>query len=428
MARFDRLVTPALRRFGVARRRMLADDDGFTLIEMVIAISLAAVVFMALAFAMAGGLRATAVAKNRTRGDEVATAAIEDLQRFDYDHLGLCPSSGSGVTDTGTQSFQTLAPVTLNCAAGTVLEEPCTPVIGPVPKASYACTVQNIVYSVQRYVVWGDAAQTKKRLAVFVDWTDLVGRHEVSQQSSLRSPVQGSVVGISPPSFVTGGQTVTPTTVVLNSDGTNQSQITLSAQTTGLSASDTVTASLLTVGSGSPTNTSIPLASVDGTHWNASIAPSAYAFGTGTQYIVFSEQRSSDGKANAMIYTPAVTFCPSGCSTSGLPTITGSAPSTVDIDPGGLLNADISISAQTTGVAVTDSVFVTFATQSGAVTIALQPSDGTGNNWTGSIARAAGYRFSAGTQRFVFTALHVDSTSGNVGSTAAAQSGTVSFQ
>jgi hypothetical protein len=62
------------------------------------------------------------------------------------------------------------------------------------------------------------------------------------------------------------------------------------------------------------------------------------------------------------------------------------------------------------------------------VTIALQPSDGTGNNWTGSIARAAGYRFSAGTQRFVFTALHVDSTSGNVGSTAAAQSGTVSFQ
>jgi len=72
---------------------------------------------------------------------------------------------------------------------------------------------------------------------------------------------------------------------------------------------------------------------------------------------------------------------------------------------------------------------VTFTTQAGAVTIALQPSDGTGNHWSGTIPRSAGYRFSAGTQKFVFTGAQiVDPASGNVGSTAAGQSGTVSFQ
>src|SRR3954468_8059131 len=293
----------------VASRR--PNEDGFTLVEMVIAIALGAMVFMALALALAGGLKAVSVAKNRTRGDELATAAIEDLQRFDYDHLGLCPSSGSGATDPGTQSFQGLAPVMLNCATGTVLEQPCTPVVGQVPKASYGCTVQNIAYSVQRYVVWGDEAQTKKRLAVFVSWNDLVGAHQVSQQSSLRSPVQGSVVGIAPPAFV--GVTVSPSAVVLSDDGTNQNQISFTAVTTGLTAGDTVTASFLTLSGGSPINTSVPLGSVDGSNWNGSVAPGASTFGAGSQYIVISELRGSDGKANATIYTPAITLCASNC-------------------------------------------------------------------------------------------------------------------
>src|SRR5437762_6985608 len=85
------------------------------------------------------------------------SAAIEDLQRFDYDHLGLCPASApSGVTDPGTQSFQGLSPVTLNCGSSVVLEEPCTPTVGSVAKASYTCRITNITYTVHRYVVWGD--------------------------------------------------------------------------------------------------------------------------------------------------------------------------------------------------------------------------------------------------------------------------------
>jgi type II secretory pathway pseudopilin PulG len=432
MTRLRRLVAPALTRCvgrpGHRDASTRAPEDGFTLIEVIVAFALAAMVFTALAIALAGGLKAVAVAKTRTRANELATAAIEDLQRFDYDHLGLCPASGSsGVTDPGTLSFQGLSPVTLNCSSTVVLEEPCTPTVGQVPKAAYSCRVLNVNYTVQRYVVWGDVGQTKKRLAVFVNWNDVVGGHQVSQQSSLRSPVQGSVVGVAPPLFVS--VSASPSSIVRNTDGTNQTQLNFSAVTSGLSATDNVTASLLTINNGNAANTSIPLATVDGVNWSGSIAPGAYTFPAGSQYIVFGELRTSDGKANAAIYAPAITFCGASCSQSGLPTITATAPATVDIDPGGVLKADVNISAQTTGITTNDSVLVTFTTQAGAVTIALQPSDGTGNNWTGSIARSAGYRFQAGTQKFVFTAAQIsDPASGSVGSTAAVQSGTVSFQ
>src|SRR3954451_24580180 len=203
MNRLRRLVTPALNRCaelaGHRDASTRAPEDWITLIEVIIAIGLSSMVFLALAMAMAGGLKAIAVSKSRTRANELATAAIEDLQRFDYDHLGLCPASGgTGVTDPGTQSFGTPPPVTLNCNSTVVLEEHCTPIVGQVPKASYTCRVTNITYTIQRYVVWGDVAQTKKRLAVFVNWNDVVGGHQVSQQSSLRSPVQGSIIGLSP--------------------------------------------------------------------------------------------------------------------------------------------------------------------------------------------------------------------------------------
>src|SRR5436305_10360523 len=228
MTRLRRLVAPALARCagrpGHRDASTRAPEDGFTLIEVIIAFALAAMVFTALAVALAGGLKAVRVAKGRTRANELATAAIEDLQRFDYDHLGLCPASGgSGVTDAGTQSFQGLNPVTLNCSSTVVLEEPCTPTVGQVPKASYSCRVENINYTVQRYVVWGDSNQTKKRLAVFVNWTDVVGSHQVSQQSSLRSPVQGSVIGVPPPVFVS--VSASPASIVRNADGSNQTTL-----------------------------------------------------------------------------------------------------------------------------------------------------------------------------------------------------------
>ena len=59
-------------------------DNGFTLVELVIAISLAGFVFVAIALSLGGALRAVAVQKARTQGNEIATQGIEDLQRYAY--------------------------------------------------------------------------------------------------------------------------------------------------------------------------------------------------------------------------------------------------------------------------------------------------------------------------------------------------------
>src|SRR5205807_5585303 len=118
--------------------------------------------------------------------------------RYDFDHLGLCTAppgqAPAGLTDTVLLA---------NCGGAQTPSTPCgsdklTPVIGPLPKPTYTCRRLNVVYVVRRYVAWGDTVHTVKRMAVFVDWTDQVGRHEVSQQSSLRSPDLGSFVGLGP--------------------------------------------------------------------------------------------------------------------------------------------------------------------------------------------------------------------------------------
>src|SRR2546427_784597 len=79
-------------------------ERGFTLIEMVVAIAIGAVAFTALAGVLGASLQTLAGQKSRTRANEIATEGIEDLQRFDYDHVGLCAPPGgtapSGLSDT----------------------------------------------------------------------------------------------------------------------------------------------------------------------------------------------------------------------------------------------------------------------------------------------------------------------------------------
>ena len=43
--------------------------------------------------------------------------------------------------------------------------------------------------------------EAEDRLAVVVDWVDSAGRHQVSQQSSLRAPDAAAIVGLTPPGF-----------------------------------------------------------------------------------------------------------------------------------------------------------------------------------------------------------------------------------
>ena len=406
------------------------------MLELMVALAISAIVLVALASTLGAGLKVAGLQKTRTQANEIATQAIEDFQRLDYDHLGLCaPPPGTapaGLTD----------PVYLaNCTSPTYTQ-PCASTTGQVPAASYSCVRLGITYQVRRYVAWGDSAHTAKRLAVLVDWTDQAGTHQVTQQSSLRSPDQGSVVGLSPPSFsatsvLVNGVAASTTNPVKLVGGVVQTPITFQATTNGIP--DSVFVSFLTLSGTSPVAATLEL-TPGGTPggWSATlpVGSSQFTFGAGTQYITFVAVRSADGKVNSQPNAQLVTFVacqpgPSSCAASPNPPSLSSitvTPSSPHIDPAGLLCGNLTVTATASNLTASDSVTASFQTLAGPYTVALNWLNG--STWTGVIPVSAGYHFPAGSQPIYVSAAQAYTPTASppeYGSTAAAASGALTF-
>ncbi|HEX6673821.1 MAG TPA: prepilin-type N-terminal cleavage/methylation domain-containing protein [Actinomycetes bacterium] len=419
---------------GEGGRRPERQCGGFTLIELLAALMISTIALLALAGGLGAALKQAGLQKARTRGNEVATQAIEDLQRLDYDHLGVCvPASGapSGLT----------APAYLaNCTSPTY-SEPCTPTVGDVPSTFYVCTRLGIGYQIRRFIAWGDAAHTSKRLAVQVDWTDQAGTHQVTQQSSLRSPDQGSVVGLAAPAFTSttvlvAGAPASSTNPVKLVSGVNQTPIIFQATTTGLP--DSVFVSFLTNADTDSRAATLELTGDGAGGWSVTLpaGSSQFLFGSGTQYLTFVAVRSADGKVNSQPNGQLVTFvsCASGgtsCTAGSNPPGLGGvavSPTSAKIDASGLLCSNLTVTAATTNLTASDAVTASFQTLSGPYTIAL--SSGDGRNWSGAIQASAGFRFAAGSQPVYVSAAQdyaPTATPPTYGSTAAAATGAVTF-
>jgi type II secretory pathway pseudopilin PulG len=420
-------------------RRGRAADGGFTLIELTLAMAFSVVAFAALGMSLGGSLKAIAVQKVRIRGNEVATQGIEDLQRFTYDGLGVCASASA--TPPEGLSSTVLLPNCPSPASTSYGEDPCTTTTGQpqVPKAVYACSRLGTTFTVSRYVAWNDSGHTTKHLAVFVDWTDVVGHHQVSQQSSIRSPTVASIIGLSAPTL--SSAVVSPSTVQIVG-GVPQSAISLSASATGLLSTDKVFVTFLSLdASGNPQVSSVFLTSADGVSWAGTInTTDGYLFGTGSQFFSFSTIRASDGKANAVVTSATTKFCTpsdSSCSSSQLPAFTSgpTVPSSVAINPDGSLKNDINVSITSKNMTTLDDVSVSLQAVSGLFSVFLQPDltqscTTSSCVWKGTIPASAGYKFAGGPQKFYFTGEQVVSPlplSVDKGSTVATASGSVTF-
>jgi prepilin-type N-terminal cleavage/methylation domain-containing protein len=410
--------------------------EGFTVLELMVALAISAIVLVALSTTLGAALRLAGLQKTRTQGNELATQAIEDLQRLDYDHLGVCaPPSGTAPAGLGDPVY--LA----NCTSPTYAE-PCTPTIGQVPAASYSCVRLGISYQVRRYIAWGDSAHAAKRLAVLVDWTDQAGTHQVAQQSSLRSPDQGSVVGLSPPSFtatsvLVNGVAASTTNPVKLVEGVVQTPITFQATANGIP--DSVFVGFLTLSGTSPVTATLQL-TPSGTPggWAATLpaGSSQFSFGAGTQYITFVAVRSADGKVNSQPNAQLVTLLtcqpgPSNCAASPNPpslsnlTVTPNSP---HIDSAGLLCGNLTVTATAGNLTTSDTVTASFQTLAGPYSVELTSTNG--SSWSGVIPASAGYHFPAGSQPIYVSAAQAYTPTASppeYGSTAAAASSALTF-
>jgi prepilin-type N-terminal cleavage/methylation domain-containing protein len=389
-----------MKRHLPGRRRTAA--DGFTLIELLAALAIATIAALALAGGLAAALRVAGLQAVRTQGNELATEAIEDLQRLDYDHLGVCapaPSPPTGLSDTAYLA---------NCSSPT-FEEPCTPTAGQVPDTSYACTRRGVAYQVRRYVAWGDSNHTSKRLAVLVDWSDQAGTHQVAQQSSLRSPDQGSVVGLPPPAFsgtsvLVDGAAASSGNPVHLVGGVVQSPVTFQATTTGIP--DSVFVSFLVRGDSGAVASTLQLGPSGSGAWSVTLPAGSdqFLFGSGTQYVTFIAVRSADGKVNSQPSAQIVTFvtclsggtgCTAGVNPPGLAGV-AAGPTAPHTDAAGLLCGDVTVNATASNLSASDSVTASFQTLAGPYTIALSSTDGSA--WSAVIPVSANYRFPTGSQ------------------------------
>lgn len=407
------------------RARSETNQDGFTLIELVMALAISAFAFLALATMLAGTLRALSVGKTRAQGNEVATQGIEDLQRLDFNDLGLC-ATGAGGSDPAPAVPGSLIGFTSvalpNCSGTVVYAQPCAAPAGAlttfaVPKQTYTCLRNKITYTVNRYIVWADNPHTAKRLAVYVSWTDQAGTHQVAQESSLRSPNTASVIGLSPPQFV--NVSASPANVAIEADGSPDTAISLSANTNGLTASDSVYATLYTLTtqpdlSVQPLPTQFVLTTADGAQWSTTIpAGTQPKFGAGIQFVTFTEVRAGDSKANSKVAATILHFCPAGGCPANLPTISAAtvSPSSINIDSSGVLQSTFTVSATTTNLTSDSSVSVMIQTQTGASSQPLNPSNsctvgGACNSWSATFtAGQLSLRFLPGVQQFYVTAV-----------------------
>ena len=180
------------------RRRRLAmgpsdDDQGFSLVEMIVAITIFLIVSVGLLGAIMGGLRSTVASEQRTRANEVAMQVIEGLRAVPWQNVGYYKDEYNAfVAQPGNGSPPySESPVFIGATlVGT--RPPDAPALGPRP-VTVGPVGARITYQVTTWISWVGAANdgTKyaaKRVSTDVTWT-AQGKAHALHAEGIRAPV-----------------------------------------------------------------------------------------------------------------------------------------------------------------------------------------------------------------------------------------------
>lgn len=183
------------------------NEDGFTLVELLVALLLFAIVMAPLAEVFYSGLRTTSADQSRAGAILLGTRALEAMTALPYGELGYYPSQ---VGDVGyLSSWQGDPAVDFTAAtAPSPLPVPTQPA-----DPGYQITQGSTVFTIQHIVVWVSAVNRNtgatmpgayKRAVVLVCW--------LNQPHAPLSACTSSTSGVVP--VATGQQTVQQSSVV----------------------------------------------------------------------------------------------------------------------------------------------------------------------------------------------------------------------
>ena len=165
------------------------DEGGFTLVEMMIAITILAVTMLVIAYGLFGGMTVMQVARHKTAMLELANAEAERIRALDYDQAGVNtndPNKDAAYPPVGgVNRFGGREAVVINPAS------PSTPPAVEVVTTSSANNVPT-PYTIRRWVTWTDTTagttQRFKRIDVRIEWKEAGGADRQVDYSTLYYP------------------------------------------------------------------------------------------------------------------------------------------------------------------------------------------------------------------------------------------------
>ena len=180
-------------------RRRRSADDGFTLIEAIVALSIAAVIFMALAFALIGGVHQALFAQQNQQAGDILNKTVEQARALPYDSLAMQTSDLSvneslNLSACASPCYNPQDDGTTGATEALVLDA-----AGGVSPHVTTVSQNGLSFTVRRYVtVPADHLNASyKRFTTLVTWTSL-GKTHTRSSSTLISP---TVRGLPLPDF-----------------------------------------------------------------------------------------------------------------------------------------------------------------------------------------------------------------------------------
>lgn len=182
------------------RRRQNA-EEGFTLVELTVAMVVTMLVLTSLIIVFLGSIRGVALAKQRQAATGLATGTMEQFRALDYGTLsaGLYCSDLAGdanVTVSGTcggGGTATLAPAGSSINETVKVQTGTPPAGGVAPIYPHVATktIENVTYTTKAYVTVSPTTPAAFNLTVLVTWTSSVTKgvtKTVTERSTEFSP------------------------------------------------------------------------------------------------------------------------------------------------------------------------------------------------------------------------------------------------
>lgn len=373
----------------LVRTLRASGDDGFTLIEMMIALLLIALVAAGFLSATTTSISAARTNEGRTQAVQLAQDRLEQVVSQPWSNIGLY------ATDT---DYRATTP-----AGETTVALTKTPRPASVPTPTEPVSWHGINYSIRTDITWQDDpndglggsdadGNTKdvKHVTVTVSWTQNGVPRSVTVDD-LRSATATEV----PPSGASP-LTVTvsaPTTQTLKTTGYLDPAMTITATSSKVATSATLS---FTTRAGGQT---VSMTSTNGTTWTATLPTSTGPFDTGLTTFGVSVSSTSYGNASGNAQVSLV------IGTAG-PALSVTAAPSQTLTSTGSLSSPISITA--TGTTSISGATVTYATHAGSTTRAMA---GSGTSWTFTVP-ADSTVFDAGQETFTVQASFANNTSG----------------